>query len=245
MPRIVAVIPSRYGSSRLPAKALADIAGQPMIVRVARRAAKVGAIDQIYVATDHEEIFRVVESAGFRAVMTSEHHNSGTDRIAEACSILSLPDDTLIVNVQGDQPLVEPSAIQAMIELMEEDEGLAMATVACPMSPQEIENPNRVKVVLDRRARALYFSRAPIPYPRDGVDGPGIYLRHLGLYAYRRSFLSIFTDLPPGRLEEIEKLEQLRALENGFAIGVALVDEAPPEVDTEEDLKRVTAIISG
>ena len=244
MNRTVAVIPARYGSSRLPAKALADIAGQPMIVRVARRAALCSKIQEIFVATDHHDIKEAAEEAGFQAVMTSPDHTSGTDRIAEACSILGLSDQTLVVNIQGDQPLVEPSAIEAMIQLMESDSGLDMATVACPMKPEEIDNPNRVKVVVDGRGRALYFSRAAIPFDRDGDHGPDIYLRHLGLYTYRRSFLRRFTSLAPARLETIEKLEQLRALENGYSIGVAVVASAPPEVDTEEDLRQVKAIVS-
>ncbi len=242
-PRAVAVIPARFGSTRLPGKALMDIDGVPMVVRVAQRASQVAELNEIVVATDHPEIKQVVEAAGFHAVMTSEHHPSGSDRIAEACDLLDYPDDTIVVNIQGDQPLVEAEAVSAMIKLMSDRPDLNMATVACPLT-EDIDDPNRVKVVLAADSTALYFSRAAIPYNRDGSLETG-YLRHLGLYCYRRDFVRLFTSLPPGRLEQAEKLEQLRALENGYSIGVVVVAQAPPEVDTPRDLELVRAMVTG
>ncbi len=243
--QVVAVIPARYGSSRLPGKPLASIAGKPMIVRVLERAAAIRGIEKVVAATDSEAIAEVVEEAGFRAVMTSPDHPSGTDRIAEAMEILGAGGDTIVVNIQGDQPLVEETPVQKMLKLLERGE-FQMTTCATPIPKEEVANPNRVKVVVGSDGRALYFSRSPIPFDRDGImeEAGGQYLRHLGLYAYRNQFLQRFVSLPQGKLERIEQLEQLRALENGYSIGVALVDSAPPEVDTPEDLQVVEKILS-
>ncbi len=240
-PEIVAIIPARFGSSRLPGKPLADIHGRPMIFHVYQRALKVPGIDQVVVATDDLRIKKYVESAGGKAFMTDPGHLSGTDRIAEAARYLGLSDEDIVVNIQGDQPLLKPQPVVAIVKMLLERPGLAMTTPACPIDPEEGIDPNRVNVVVDREWKALYFSRAPIPFIRD-IDTEGdrpYYLRHLGLYAYRQDFLQTFVALPPGRLEKIEKLEQLRVLENGYSIGVARVTEAPIEVDTPEDLDAV------
>lgn len=238
--RVVAIVPARYGSSRLPGKPLAEIAGKPMVVRVLERAAEIGIVEQVVAATDHQGIVETVEAAGFRCVMTDPAHPSGTDRIAEAARVLGLPEEAVVVNIQGDQPLVEPEPVEKMVELLLSG-GFHMTTCATPMPAWEVSNPNRVKVVLGKDGRAIYFSRSPIPFDRDGLmeKRGASYLRHLGLYAYRNGFLQEFVSLPPGELEAVEQLEQLRALENGYTIGVALVESAPPEVDTKDDLETV------
>ena len=242
---VVAVIPARYGSSRLPGKPLAEIGGRPMILWVVERAAAMAVVEEVAVATDSEAIARVVEGAGFPAVMTRPDHPSGTDRIAEAARALGLPPEAVVVNIQGDQPLVEEGPVAGMVELLQAGR-FSMTTCATPLDPAELHDPNRVKVVVDLQGRALYFSRSPIPYDRDGRMGElgMVHLRHLGLYAYRNRFLQRFVELPVGRLEQVEQLEQLRALENGYSIGVALVDHAPPDVDTPEDLHRVARIMA-
>ncbi|NDY42730.1 3-deoxy-manno-octulosonate cytidylyltransferase [Dissulfurirhabdus thermomarina] len=245
MPRhssVVAVIPARYGSSRLPGKPLADIHGRPMILHVLERARAVACVDRVVVATDDARILDRVRGAGGEALLTRPEHPSGTDRIAEAVRALGLAPGDLVVNIQGDQPLLAPGPVEAIVRRLRDDPSVAMATPACPLDPAEADDPNRVKVVVDRRGRALYFSRARIPFDRDGEPPPEAapaFLRHLGLYAYRPDFLQAFVALPRGPLERREKLEQLRALENGFAIGVEIVPEAPPEVDTAADLETV------
>jgi 3-deoxy-manno-octulosonate cytidylyltransferase (CMP-KDO synthetase) len=211
-------------------------------------------VETVAVATDHQEIFRTVEHAGFTAIMTSADHVSGTDRVAEAAEMLCLDDGDMVVNIQGDQPLLETGPVRAMIEMLASVPDFHMTTAACPLEADDLNNPNRVKVVLDRRGGAIYFSRAPIPFDRDGVTGPvssGVvekgfpgYLRHLGLYAFRYGFLRTFVSLEQGILERIEMLEQLRAIENGFSIGVAVVANAPVEVDTHDDLEAVRRKIS-
>jgi len=244
-PRIVAIIPARFGSSRLPGKPLADIHGRPMIFHVYQRALNVPGIDQVAVATDDSRIVECIEAAGGKAFMTDPGHPSGTDRIAEAARYLGLSDEDIVVNIQGDQPLLSPQPVLDIVKMLLERPGLAMTTPACPIDAQKSLNPNRVKVVVDREWKALYFSRAPIPYLRDAAtEGEQYYLRHLGLYAYRQDFLQTFVSLSPGRLEKIEKLEQLRVLENGYSIGVARVAEAPVEVDTPEDLDAVRSTLA-
>ncbi len=244
-PEVVIVIPARYGSSRLPGKPLLPIGGVPMIVHVYNRAREVPGVDQVVVATDDRRILECVEQAGGVAYMTRESHPSGTDRISEVAGRLDLAGNDILVNVQGDQPLLDPATIPPLIQALLDEPGLPMATLACPMDPEDARNPNRVKVVTDRDGRALYFSRSRIPFDRDGKwERPGCYLRHLGLYAYRKSFLQEFVSLPPGTLEQIECLEQLRALENGYPIKVLMVEKAPLEVDTEEDLARVREIMA-
>ncbi len=241
------VIPARYGSTRLPAKPLAMIAGMPMIERVYRCAAGARGVEGVIVATDDGRIAEVVRKAGGEAVLTSPRHASGTDRIAEVAE--KLPAD-VIVNVQGDLPHFPAEMIRQAVSPLEEDPRPVIGTLARPIErPEEYYSPNAVKVVTDSEGFALYFSRSPIPHIRDakdpsGVFGPaGIARKHFGIYAYRREFLLKFPSLPPGQLERLERLEQLRVLEQGFKIKVAETRHEPIEVDTEEDLERVRRII--
>lgn len=247
------VIPARYASTRLPGKPLADIAGQPMIVRVAASARR-AKVDGIWIATDDERIVSAVTRHGFEAVMTREDHASGTDRIAEVADRLQWDDNDIVVNVQGDEPLLEPALIEAVASALLGDPDAAMATAAHPLTTAaDFFNPNVVKVVCDSRSHALYFSRAPIPWDRDqfagGRDGLPVdhpALRHIGVYAYRVSFLRRFGQLAASPLERCESLEQLRALWHGYSIQVVSVDHAPaPGVDTEEDLERVRRLFDG
>lgn len=249
--KVVAIIPARYGSNRLPGKPLAEIGGKPMIVRVYERAVDILAMERVIVATDDERIAARIHAIGGECFLTHPDHPSGTDRVAEVARRIGLSSQDLVVNIQGDQPLLDPGPVTSIIDLLRSRKDLAMATAACPLSIREATNPNRVKVVLDISGNALYFSRAPIPFDRDGVSngtstnhGTSPYLRHLGIYAFRQGFLQKFVDLPPSRLEQLEQLEQLRALENGYTIGVAVVDQAPVEVDTTEDLDMVRRIVS-
>ncbi len=239
--RLVVIIPARYGSSRLPGKPLADICGLPMVVRVAQRASLVQGASLVAVATDDPRISDAVEGMGFPSVLTSSIHPSGTDRIAEAAAILGLSPGDVVINVQGDQPMLDTAAVDKMVKLFLGGERFVMTTVACPMNRRSARDPNRVKVVVGAKKQAIYFSRALIPFDRDGVlrDLESPYLRHLGLYCYRVEFLQRYVDWPQGRLESIERLEQLRVLERGLAIGVAVVEKAPPEVDTMADLETV------
>lgn len=243
------VIPARYASSRLPGKPLADIAGKPMVVRVAERAAQAGA-EEVIVATDDTRVRDAVESAGFRAVMTSPDHASGTDRIAEVATRLGCDEDDIVVNVQGDEPLISPELIRECALVLTTHEDAAVATLAHPIHDEvEFRNPNVVKVVMDEQGYALYFSRAPIPWPRDAfAAGQSVpqdmpMFRHIGLYAYRASFLGAFGGLAPAPLERFEMLEQLRALWHGYRIAVAVTAEPPGlGVDTPEDLARVRGL---
>lgn len=242
------IIPARLASSRLPEKALADIAGKPMVVRVAERARQSEA-QRIVVATDHAAIAAACSEYGIEAVLTGKQHASGTARLAEAALLLGMADDDIAVNVQGDEPLIDPALINRTAELL--GSGTAqMATAAHPIAEAaEFLNPNCVKVVLDQRRNALYFSRAPIAWPRDAFAAtqtalPEGYapLRHIGLYAYRVGFLHQYVGLPPSPLESIESLEQLRVLWHGGKIAVTVYDNAPAAgVDTAEDLERVRA----
>jgi len=243
------VIPARYASSRLPGKPLLEIDGLPMVVHVARRARDSGARD-VCVATDHDGIAAAVRAHGFAAEMTASDHPSGTDRIAEVARRRDWPPAHIVVNVQGDEPLIEPAAIARVAATLQADAEASIATLGCPIVDiDEFRNPNVVKVVLDHRGNALYFSRASIPYPRDAwnaatdrlpTDLPAY--RHIGLYAYRCAFLYAYTRLAPTALERFEALEQLRALWHGHRIAVAIADGAPiPGVDTPEDLERVRA----
>ncbi len=246
MPSTVAIIPARYGSSRLPGKPLLTIGQEPMIIHVYRRVSQIPGISAVAVATDDSRIADCIKRAGGQVFITDSAHESGTDRVAEAARHMKLSPDTLVVNIQGDQPLIQAGPVRRMVELLETDVAIHMATAACPLEESEAANPNRVKVVLDSKSRALYFSRSPIPFDRDGnmnarLAGPGM-LRHIGIYAYRNAFLQEFVSMPVSWLESIEKLEQLRALENGFSIGVALVETSPLDVDTEEDLDAVRSI---
>jgi len=244
-----AIIPARLASTRLPGKALADLGGKPMIVRVAERARESGA-DRVYVATDHRDIADAVIRAGFEAVMTRGDHPTGTDRIAEVVDRLALEAKTVVVNVQGDEPLIEPGLVRAVATLLADTPEAAIATACHPIrNPEELFDPNVVKVVLDHAGLARYFSRAPIPWARDAFaasrkaipEGIPCY-RHIGIYAYRAEFLRVFPKLAVAPLERFEALEQLRALWHGYAIAVAVRQDAPsPGVDTPEDLERVRA----
>lgn len=245
------IIPARLASSRLPDKPLADIGGKPMVVRVAERAAMSGA-SQVIVATDHDTIFSACRQHGVEVRMTRADHPSGTDRIAEVAAILSLRPDAVVVNVQGDEPLIEPALIAATAGKI--SDGVQMATAAHPIDQAaDVFNPNIVKVVLDRAGRALYFSRAAIPWHRDGfslsietLPAGLVPLRHIGLYAYGNAFLQAYPKLAPSPLEQIEALEQLRVLWHGFPIAVHVTDAAPiGGVDTPEDLARVRRYFGG
>jgi 3-deoxy-manno-octulosonate cytidylyltransferase (CMP-KDO synthetase) len=241
------VIPARYASTRLPAKALADIAGKPMVVRVVEAALRSSA-DDVWVATDDDRVRSAVESCGHRAVMTRADHASGTERLGEVVSALAWEDDEVIVNVQGDEPLIAPELIDAVAIALQGDSAAVMATAAHPIAAAaDFFNPNVVKVACDRSGNALYFSRAPIPWHRDAFavgreslprDFPA--LRHIGIYAYRVGFLRRYGRLEPSPLESIEALEQLRVLWHGLRIRVAVFAHEPqPGVDTAEDLERV------
>jgi len=243
----VAVIPARFASTRLPGKPLADIGGVPMVGHVARRARESGA-DEVIVATDHDDIAAAVTRLGFTAELTRPDHPSGTDRIAEVAARRGWPGEQVVVNVQGDEPLIDPHLIRAVAQLLARDPQAAIATAAHPLHEAEpFIDPNVVKVVTDVHGHALYFSRAPIPWPRDARPQPGQplaagspVLRHIGLYAYRASFLHDYGRLAPTALERCEALEQLRALWHGYRIAVLATDAAPhPGVDTEADLERV------
>lgn len=247
------VVPARHASTRLPAKPLADIAGKPMVVRVLERAAQSGAAG-VWAATDHPEVEAAVQAHGFAAVMTSVDCASGTDRLAEVASRLGWDDDSVVVNVQGDEPLIDPGLIQATAQTLFSHADADMATVCHPIRDMaEVFNPNVVKLVLDRQGYALYFSRAPIPWARDAwADGPGSRLpeglpvmRHIGLYAYRVGFLKRYPDLQRPPLEAFESLEQLRALWHGHRIAVTLsAQPSPPGVDTVEDLQTVRRLFA-
>lgn len=236
---IIAVIPSRYASMRLPGKPLVDICGKPMVQHVYERVRQVSLFDEVLVATDDERIAAVVEGFGGAVCMTSPDCPSGSDRLIEVAS--SHPAD-IYVNVQGDEPLVEPSSIEKLAKVMLENDDLQMGTLCYPITAEQAQNPNLVKVVRAHNGNALYFSRSPIPFPRSGGIEPS-YFGHLGMYAYRRDFLMNFGSLPYSPLENTEKLEQLRVLQAGVAIRVLEVEAAGPGVDTPEDLEEVRRII--
>ncbi|WP_291939085.1 3-deoxy-manno-octulosonate cytidylyltransferase [Limnohabitans sp.] len=250
------LIPARMASSRLPNKPLADIAGLPMVVRVAKRAMLSNA-GQVVVAADDERIVAACADHGVQALLTRQDHVSGSDRLAEACQLLGLSDEAVVVNVQGDEPLIDPALIDQVAQLLIERPEASMSTAAHAISQLvDFCNPNIVKVVTDARQMALYFSRAPIPWWRDGqtAGNPGGEafiqlpspppLRHVGIYAYRAGFLAQFPLLPPAPIEQLESLEQLRALWHGHRIAVHTTDQAPgPGVDTPEDLQRVRALL--
>ncbi|MBQ6006087.1 MAG: 3-deoxy-manno-octulosonate cytidylyltransferase [Selenomonadaceae bacterium] len=231
----ICVIPARYSSTRLPGKPLREICGVPMICRVWERASRAKSVSEVIVATDDERILAAVENYGGRAMMTRADHKTGTDRLAEVAE--KFPDAEVIVNVQGDEPLIEPALIDELIAQFA-DKNLHMATVATELKePSEMKNPNNVKVVLDRNNDALYFSRSLIPYPRN--EGKSKTFKHIGIYAYRREFLLAYAKMDSTPLEQSESLEQLRALENGYKIRVIISANQFVGVDTEEDLKLV------
>lgn len=237
----IAVIPARYGSTRIPGKPLAEIGGRPMINRVLERAQQATLVSRVIVATDDERIARAVGSRG-EVVMTRADHESGSDRVAEVARSI---DCSIVVNIQGDLPLLEPDIVDALVKTLRSDPKLGMATVGVPVrSAEEMDDASVVKLVCDAAGRALYFSRAPIPYDRDAPGGFDHAWHHVGVYAYRKDVLLGFASLPQTPLEKIEKLEQLRALENGIGIGVVCRDDAAPmEVDTPDDLDRVRRVV--
>jgi 3-deoxy-manno-octulosonate cytidylyltransferase (CMP-KDO synthetase) len=236
--RAVGVIPARFAASRFPGKPLASIAGRSLVERVWEGARGAKGLSRVIVATDEPRIVEHCRSFGAEAVLTAAHHPTGTDRIAEVAVGLT---EEVVVNIQGDEPLIEGHVIDAALAALAEDSEAPMATVAHAADAEDLEDPNRVKVVLDRRGRALYFSRSRIPYPR---EAGARYWQHVGLYAYRRPFLLEFVRLPRGELERVEALEQLRALESGAPIRVAIVDgwHSVP-VDVPADVQRVEAIL--
>lgn len=247
----IVIIPARYASSRLPRKPLADIAGKPMIQHVWEKAQQAGA-NRVIIATDHEEIEQVAKTFGAEVCMTSTEHNSGTERLAEVIEKMAIADDEIIVNVQGDEPLIPPVIIQQIAQNLAENQ-VNMATLAVKLeTKEELFNPNCVKVVTDQKGMALYFSRAAIPFARDYFTdcndtfvSSQPYLRHIGIYAYRAKFVNQYIHWQPTVLEKLESLEQLRALWYGEKIHVELAKEAPQVgVDTLEDLERVRAILT-
>lgn len=244
-PDFLVVIPARLGSTRLPRKPLADIGGKPMVIRVAERA-KQSLAHSVVVATDSPEIQAACDEHRIECLLTSADHPTGTDRIAEVAQLLKLPANALVVNVQGDEPLIPPELINQVAQTLADHSQCAISTVAVPITDEaEITNPNVVKVVLNRSGEALYFSRATIPFARDPQTEQKVeHLRHLGIYAYRADFLQAYTRLEPAPPEQAEALEQLRALWNGYRIAVHTASKAPPAgVDTPEDLERVRELL--
>ncbi len=241
---IVCIIPSRYESSRFPGKPLADLCGKPMIQHVYERVAKAKAVPYVAVATDDKRIFNAVKNFGGNAVMTATTHRSGTDRIAEVVKSLNLSADAIVVNIQGDQPIFEPAQVDEVIQPLLDDSSIDMSTLIYKIIlEEEITHPHVVKVVLDHQNFALYFSRATIPYVRSSTMKADYY-KHHGIYAYRRNFLDIFTKLPEGKLEKLEALEQLRALEYGYKIKVVITSHDSVEVDNQQELERVRQILT-
>lgn len=235
--RILGVIPARFASSRFPGKALATIAGKPMLQHVYERASQARYVTKLIIATDDREIYNAARAFGALVKMTRSDHASGTDRVAE---VASSEDAELIVNIQGDEPLIDPAAVDAAVLSLVDESESQMGTLKKRIEdPGEITNPNVVKVVTDRAGAALYFSRCPIPYLR---DGRAVHYKHIGLYVYRREFLLRYSDLPLGPLETVERLEQLRALENGYRIRVVETEYDSLGVDTPEDLERVSSL---
>lgn len=232
--KIACIIPSRYASTRLPGKPLRMIAGQTLIHRVYNRAILAKSPDIVVVATDHRDIAEEVESFGGRVVMTAVNHPTGTDRLAEVAE--QLADYDIIVNVQGDEPFIDPDVIDRLAKMLTEHENLDMVTAAAPLKKEEYQDASAVKVVVNQKGEALYFSRALIPYPREDFAMPP--LKHIGVYAYRRSFLLTYAKTEQTPLEKTESLEQLRALETGHKIGVIRIETEDIGIDTEEDLKK-------
>jgi len=230
--RILAIIPARYGSTRLPGKPLLDRTGKPLIQHVVETVGGARRVQAVYVATDDRRIFEAVRRFGGEAVMTRADHATGTDRLAEAAEKLKLDAADVVVNVQGDEPEIDPAQIDRLVSVLLES-AAPMATLAAPLDESRADSPDNVKVVLATDGSAMYFSRAKIPHDRDGAGGR--YLLHMGVYAYRKEFLLTFAALPPTPAEQAERLEQLRALENGYRIAVGVVESAAPGIDTMKD----------
>lgn len=240
MRRVAVIIPARFGASRFPGKPLADLGGRPLISHVVARAQKARGVEIVAVATDDARIARAVEASGGRAIMTGPAA-TGTDRVAAAARALD-PEPEIVVNLQGDEPLIEPAAVETLVEAMEAS-GAEMGTLARPLEPGELERPQVVKVVCDLQGNALYFSRAPVPHRRAGGASP-LARAHVGIYAFTARFLQTFAALPPGRLEAEESLEQLRALEHGHRIRVAETAYRGFGIDTPDDLERARALVA-
>ncbi len=241
-------IPARFGSTRFPGKPLATIAGRPMVQHVWERARAAKTLEEVVVATDDRRILQAVADFGGRAVMTSKKHATGTDRIAQALEQMGRAGASygIVVNIQGDEPLIDPRAIDAVVRRLRAEPQADLATAAARVGDgPEVQSPHTVKVAIDRRGRALYFSRSPIPFYRRSLKNGNCYYKHIGLYAYRRQFLRRFVGWRPGWLERAETLEQLRALEQGAAIAVVRWPRDWPAVDTRQDLAKVRAIIQG
>lgn len=245
-PKVLAVIPARYRSTRFPGKVIAPLAGKPLVVHTYERAKKARLVSETVVATDDARVEEALRPYGVPVVMTRPDHPSGTDRVAE---VASRSDAEIIVNIQGDEPLIEPLTVDAAVRPLLERPDVPMATARRRIAdPERVLNPNVVKVVCDGQDRALYFSRSPIPHIRDEADrgaAPQCYWQHIGLYVYWRDFLLEFAEMPPTPLERLERLEQLRALENGYPIVVVEVEHESISVDTPEDLERVAALLEG
>lgn len=236
--QVVAIIPARYGSSRFPGKPLALIAGKPMIQRVYELARQVPELAAVYVATDDSRIAECVQRAGGQAILTAQEHASGSDRLAEAARLISLPDDAIVVNIQGDQLVFPPRLISELVTALQTDPAASVSTPIIGFSDQILaSNPNIVKTVFDHQRYALYFSRSAIPFYRESGGTPNFY-KHIGIYVYRQDFLQRFINLPPGTWETAEKLEQLRALEYGYKIKVVQTRMETVEVDTPEDVEK-------
>ena len=240
---IIGLLPARWGSTRFPGKPLYLIAGKPLIQHVWERCQSAKTLSEILVATDDERIASAVEAFGGKAVMTSPDHPTGTDRLAEA--IQAIPQATHILNIQGDEPLIDPALIDELAQALIDDPELHMVTAANPLDPADpaVSDPNVVKVVLKQNGHALYFSRSPLPFFRNPVPGLQV-LRHKGIYGYRRDFLETFVTWPPSPLEQAESLEQLRALENGANIRVLITNDTSPGVDTPEQALEIERILS-
>ncbi|UCH35333.1 MAG: 3-deoxy-manno-octulosonate cytidylyltransferase [Armatimonadota bacterium] len=237
MAQVIGIIPARYGSTRFPGKPLADLLGKPMIQHVYERSSKARCLERLLVATDDQRILDAVAAFGGEAVMTSPDHPTGTDRLAEAAAELAVE---IVVNIQGDEPLIEPSVIDALAAPLIEDSSIPMGTLMSRITePADLHDPNVVKVVVDRNSFALYFSRTLIPYAREVKTEDVMYYYHPGLYVYRKDFLLTYASLPPTPLEKTEKLEQLRAMEHGYRIKVVETAHRPVSVDTPHDLEHV------
>jgi len=241
--KIIALIPARFDSKRFPGKALADIVGKPMIQRVYEQATKSNIVDDVYVATDSKAIFAAITDIGGKAIMTGSQCSSGTDRVAEAARTLNLDEDDIVINIQGDQPLLQPECLNELVQPFYNTTGLPMATLAnCLEDEEAINDPNNVKVIIDINGYAIYFSRATIPYDRDKKEKVQYY-KHLGIYAYSNAFLQEFTKLPNAPLEDIEKLEQLRAIHHGHRIGITITTFDSPSVDDAADIAKVESLL--
>jgi 3-deoxy-manno-octulosonate cytidylyltransferase (CMP-KDO synthetase) len=237
--KIAALIPARYASTRLPAKLVQDLGGLSVIQRTYLSTLETGVFDAVWVVTDHDQIEAQINAIGGKVVRSSKAHESGSDRIAEA---LVHVDADLIVNVQGDEPFQDAKTLRDLVTVFQQPD-VQVASLMCSLDSSEVANPNAVKVVLDQKQNALYFSRAPIPYAREGAGGVG-YWKHIGVYAYRRELLLQFTAWPKGNLEQVEMLEQLRLLERGIAIRMVETNHQAIAIDTQEDLDRARAFLS-